>query len=110
MNALQNLPTTLLEMYDHILERIEDSSEETSMIARRALPWIAGARWPIRLAELAEAIMIEPRCRELNRDYLVISNAVILEVLSSLVIHETENDFVNLSHFSVLVCRLSARF
>jgi hypothetical protein len=42
-NTLQNLPTTLLEMYDRILERIEDYGEETAVIARRALRWIAGA-------------------------------------------------------------------
>ncbi|KAJ6570368.1 hypothetical protein B0H10DRAFT_1964734 [Mycena sp. CBHHK59/15] len=96
MSTLQNLPTTLLEMYDHILECIEDSGEETAAIAH----WIT--------AELAEAIMIEPCCMELNTYYLVTSNTVILKVLSSLVIHEAHTDVVNLSHFSVLEYLMSS--
>lgn len=95
-------------MYDRVLERIEDSGEETMEIARRALRWIVGATWPIRLGELAEAIMIEPCRTTLNTDYLVTSNAVILDILSCLVMHEGDNDVVKLSHFSVLVCRLFA--
>jgi hypothetical protein len=110
MSTLHNLPATLLEIYDYILGRIEDSGEETALSARRALRWIAGAQWPIRLAQLAEAVMIEPCRTNLNTDYLVTSNAVILEILSSLVIYEAANDVVKLSHFSVLVCRLSHRF
>ncbi|KAJ6568282.1 hypothetical protein DFH09DRAFT_1155120 [Mycena vulgaris] len=94
-------------MYDRILERIEDSGEETAVIARRALRWIAGAQWPITLAQLAEAIMIEPCSTELSTDYLVTSNAVILEVLSSLV-HKADNDAVNLPHFSILEYLISS--
>ncbi|KAF8214397.1 hypothetical protein K438DRAFT_1956474 [Mycena galopus ATCC 62051] len=44
--ALQNLPTTLMEMYDRILERIDEDNTE---IARRALRWLADVKRPLRL-------------------------------------------------------------
>ncbi|KAF7347065.1 ANK-REP-REGION domain-containing protein [Mycena venus] len=101
IRILHNLPTTLWETYDHIMQRIDDAGHETAEIARRALRWIVDVQWPIRLKQVAEAIMIEPQGK-FNPDYLLTSSAVIVEVLSSLVTHNTEDDSVYLSHFSVL--------
>jgi hypothetical protein len=104
--ALQNLPDGLTGVYDRILTRIP---EDTEVIARRALRWLADVKQPIRLVQLAEAVMIECSSSELNTDYWVSSSDVILEALSSLVMHNLNEDVISLSHMSVLVCQLSLR-
>ncbi|KAJ7265516.1 hypothetical protein C8J57DRAFT_389721 [Mycena rebaudengoi] len=103
--ALQNLPDKLFDVYDRILTRIH---EDTVEIARRALRWLADVRRPIRLEELAEAVMIESSATELSTEYSVSSDAVILEVLSSLVKHDFSDDSVSLSHMSVLEYLMSS--
>ncbi|KAJ6482446.1 hypothetical protein C8R45DRAFT_1001490 [Mycena sanguinolenta] len=100
--ALQTLPDKLFDVYDRILARI---SEDTADIARRALRWLADVRQPIRLDQLVEAVTIESGTTELSAEYSVSSNGVILDALSSLVIHVKHDpwvDFVSLSHMSVL--------
>jgi hypothetical protein len=101
--ALQNLPDKLVNVYDRILERID---QDTMVIARRALRWLADVKQPIRLDQLVEAVMIESYGTELNAEYSVTSDVVILEALSSLVKHNVHDGFVSLSHMSVLVCQL----
>ncbi|KAJ7906038.1 hypothetical protein B0H13DRAFT_2194496, partial [Mycena leptocephala] len=104
--ALQNLPTTLMEMYDRILERIDEDNIE---IARRALRWLADAKRPLRLAQLVEAIRIEPCGSELNEtDCYVLQNVMILEILSSLVTYNSKDGIISLSHMSVLEYLMSS--
>ncbi|KAJ7821943.1 hypothetical protein B0H14DRAFT_3732865, partial [Mycena olivaceomarginata] len=103
--ALQNLPDGLTGVYDRILTRIP---EDTEVIARRALRWLADVKQPIRLVQLAEAVMIECSSSELNTDYWVSSSDVILEALSSLVMHNLNEDVISLSHMSVLEYLMSA--
>ncbi|KAJ6581821.1 hypothetical protein B0H19DRAFT_1018794 [Mycena capillaripes] len=88
MGALRTLPSTLFDMYDHILKRIP---KQKMCIARRALRWLADVKRPIRLKELAEAIRIEFGDAGLNTRCSVSSNVVILEALSSLVIYDAED-------------------
>ncbi|KAJ7455528.1 hypothetical protein FB451DRAFT_1278062 [Mycena latifolia] len=104
--ALQNLPTTLMEMYDRILERIDEDNIE---IARRALRWLADVKRPLRLAQLVEAIRIEPYGNELNEtDCYVLQSVMVLEILSSLVTYNSNDGIISLSHMSVLEYLMSS--
>ncbi|KAF7377539.1 ANK-REP-REGION domain-containing protein [Mycena sanguinolenta] len=103
--ALQSLPEKLFDVYDRILRRIP---EDTADIARRALRWLADVRRPIRLDQLVEAITIESGAMELNTEYSVSSNSVVLDILSSLVKHDASDDSVSLSHMSVLEYLMSS--
>jgi hypothetical protein len=66
--AVKTLPKTLDEFYDRILLQIEEKVREQAHIA---LQWIAFAARPIRLEELAEAIIVnshaEPALDEEDR-------------------------------------------
>ncbi|KAJ7495237.1 hypothetical protein FB451DRAFT_1477831, partial [Mycena latifolia] len=98
--ALHNLPTTLMEMYDRILERIDEDNIE---IARRALRWLADVKRPLRLAELVEAISIKPCDGELHEtNCYVLQSIMVLEILSSIVIYNSNDGIISLSHMSVL--------
>ena len=55
--ALFNLPETLDETYERMLTKIEKRSRNDALVLLR---WIAYARSPPRLGELAEARIIEP--------------------------------------------------
>ncbi|KAJ7455515.1 hypothetical protein FB451DRAFT_1278026 [Mycena latifolia] len=104
--ALQNLPTTLMEMYHRILERIDEDNIE---IARRALRWLADAKQPLRLAQLVEAIRIDPCGSELNEtDCYVLQSVMVLEILSSLVTYNSNDGIISLSHLSVLEYLMSS--
>ncbi|KAJ7495296.1 hypothetical protein FB451DRAFT_1213777 [Mycena latifolia] len=104
--ALQNLPTTLMEMYDRILERIDEDNIE---IARRALRWLADVKRPLQLAQLVEAIRIEPCGGELNEtDCYVLESVMVLEILSSLVTYDSNDGIISLSHMSVLEYLMSS--
>ncbi|KIY69978.1 hypothetical protein CYLTODRAFT_488459 [Cylindrobasidium torrendii FP15055 ss-10] len=105
LDALDTLPVTLYGVYDRILARIE--SEDVAL-ARRALRWIVDAKSPIRLAQVAEAVTIEAGASELNEDYKVMANEDLVEILSSLVTHNSQDDLISLSHFSVLDYLLSS--
>jgi ankyrin repeat protein len=97
---LDTLPATLDETYDRLLIEILD---EHRHIAVSALTWLTVSERPLTLAELAEACVIDgsknPAFDPAER--LLTSN-IILNILSSLVSTQGENDSeVRLAHFSV---------
>jgi ankyrin repeat domain-containing protein 50 len=106
IEALRKLPDGLYATYDRILEKIDSEGEETASIAQRALRWLVGSIHPLRLSQIAEAIKIEPGRHDLNEDYELPADVIIVEVLSSLVQYDPENDSISLSHFSVQVCSM----
>ncbi|KAI0310905.1 hypothetical protein OF83DRAFT_1178084 [Amylostereum chailletii] len=100
-DALDRLPETLFSTYDRILSDIAGISKRAPTIAKRALHWLLGASTPLRLSQIAEAIKIKPRSRDLDEGYGIPRKHHLLKILSSLVLHDRETDVVVLSHSSV---------
>ncbi|KAJ7889168.1 hypothetical protein B0H14DRAFT_2562009 [Mycena olivaceomarginata] len=63
--ALKNLPEDLEDTYNEALDRIESQSKEDKALALLALTWVANAKRPLSVAELLEAIAIEPNTNHL---------------------------------------------
>lgn len=58
LETLESLPMTLVETYERIFTNIEKDYQKE---ARRALVWLAFSRRPLRVEELAEAAVIDPK-------------------------------------------------
>jgi hypothetical protein len=111
--ALKDLPKTLDDTYSRLFLDIDDAYREE---ARVALLWLAFSDRPLRLTELAEAIVVNPQSDPpLNPDERFPDSESVLQILSSLVSispHETEGDpmkTVTLAHFSVKEFLISDR-
>ncbi|KAL1682498.1 hypothetical protein EV122DRAFT_287123 [Schizophyllum commune] len=104
--ALNNLPKTLHETYERILQAIDRQGTDMARIAQRTLRWLVGAQRPIRLNEIQEAVMIEVDQDALNEDLGVFDPMDVLHTCSSLVSYDNAKGVVNLSHFTVQECLL----
>ncbi|KAF8434058.1 hypothetical protein L210DRAFT_2666668 [Boletus edulis BED1] len=100
LEALDNLPMGLEATYERILLGIDRRPSE-GKVARRALTWLVSASRPLILMEIIEALSIDLQRRTLDRGIAPIHKFALLDALGSLVVHDEETDFVNLSHFSV---------
>lgn len=97
--ALNSLPTGLDETYSRILMSLDQYQGKQAL---RALKWLIFSERPLELAELAEAVAIDP-------DNKLVYPQDVLEFLPSLVIIYEEGSFgrkfvrplVRLAHFSV---------
>ncbi|KAI5888570.1 uncharacterized protein SCHCODRAFT_02587820 [Schizophyllum commune H4-8] len=100
-HALNNLPKTLYETYERILQAIDRQGTDMARIAQHTLRWLVGAQRPIRLNEIQEAVMIEVGEDSLNEDLGVFDPMDVLHTCSSLVSYDNAKGVVNLSHFTV---------
>ena len=96
-NALGRLPSTLEETYERICINIH---EPDRIIASRALSFLLVSPRPFTLLELAEAVIVEPEMTRLDLEGRWFPDDL-LEVLGSLVVHDSSNDIVTLAHHSV---------
>ncbi|KAJ7476772.1 hypothetical protein FB451DRAFT_1461160 [Mycena latifolia] len=58
--ALQHLPKDLQHTYDEAMDRINYQTEEDRELGMLVLTWVANAKRPLSVAELQEALAIEP--------------------------------------------------
>ncbi|KAJ7710280.1 hypothetical protein B0H16DRAFT_640411 [Mycena metata] len=70
-DALPHLPKDLDRMYDETMERIDGQREEERELACRVLLWVANSERNLTVAELPEALAIEPGSRTLSVDNLL---------------------------------------
>ncbi|KAJ7249822.1 ankyrin repeat domain-containing protein [Mycena rebaudengoi] len=96
--ALQNLPEDLEHTYNEAMDRIEAQSKEDKAIAHLALIWVANAKRPLSVAELLEAIAIEPDTKSLDWEG-VMEMVVVLSVCAGLVIVDQDGT-VRLIHYT----------
>ena len=104
--ALATLPSDLSETYKRILLGIFNAGEATANTARRILMWLVGSMRPLRLAELEEAIMIEPGSVGLNKSLRLFNTTGILVICGGLVGGFFDGYYghcVRLSHYTVQV-------
>ncbi|KAJ7266730.1 ankyrin repeat domain-containing protein [Mycena rebaudengoi] len=97
--ALKNLPTDLEHTYNEAMGRIEAQSQDDRNIASRILIWIANAKRPLSVAELREAIAIEPGTKTLDRDGLLDPD-IFLSVCAGLVVINHADGHVRFIHYT----------
>ncbi|KAJ7266802.1 hypothetical protein C8J57DRAFT_1718035 [Mycena rebaudengoi] len=97
--ALKNLPKDLEHTYNEAMDRIEAQSEDDRNIARRVLIWIANAKRPLSVAELREAIAIEPGTKTLDQDSLLDLD-IFLSVCAGLVVINNADGSVRFIHYT----------
>ncbi|KAJ7278161.1 ankyrin repeat domain-containing protein [Mycena rebaudengoi] len=97
--ALENLPKDLEHTYNEAMDRIEAQSQDDRNIARRVLIWIANAKRPLSVAELQEAIAIEPGTKTLDRDGLLDPD-IFLSVCAGLVVINLADGTVRFIHYT----------
>ncbi|KAJ7444177.1 ankyrin repeat domain-containing protein [Mycena latifolia] len=97
--ALQHLPKDLQHTYDDAMERINHQTEEDRQLGMLALTWVANAKRPLSVAELREALSIEPESSFLDMDNLLDVD-IILSACAGLIIVEEAVSVVRLIHYT----------
>ncbi|KAJ7875515.1 ankyrin repeat-containing domain protein [Mycena olivaceomarginata] len=97
--ALQHLPTGLKDTYSEAIERINHQSEEDRKLGLLALTWVANAKRLISVAELQEALAIEPDSTSLDTDNILDIN-IILAVCAGLITVDKTVSLVRLVHYT----------
>ncbi|KAL8855889.1 MAG: hypothetical protein Q9178_007454 [Gyalolechia marmorata] len=99
--AIDNLPTTLDQLYDDAFHRIDVSNEDSRVFAHKALRWVAYTYRPLTVHELKEALAIEPGDEDFNPDAQPEIDDV-LEACVGLLIVNNESE-VRLVHYTAQV-------
>ncbi|KAJ7444021.1 ankyrin repeat-containing domain protein [Mycena latifolia] len=97
--ALQHLPQNLNHTYEEAMNRIKNQNEEDRQLALQALTWVAYAKRPLSVAELREALAIEPDATTLDADNLL-DISIVLSVCAGLIIVDEAMSVVQLIHFT----------
>ncbi|KAJ7824521.1 ankyrin repeat-containing domain protein [Mycena olivaceomarginata] len=97
--ALQELPTDLQHTYDDAMERINSQNADDKQLAHLTLTWVAYTKRLLSVAELCEALAIEPAAEDLDVDNLLDID-IILSVCSGLVIADETQSVVRLTHYT----------
>ncbi|KAL9618968.1 MAG: hypothetical protein Q9160_006362 [Pyrenula sp. 1 TL-2023] len=102
-DALEKLPRNLEDSYTRMLAHVKDRNIENLEIVRKALFWIAFTPVPLTLAQLREAISIEPQDTYRDKDKMITDQDDILRMLGSLVTVDLtqEDPVVSLTHFTL---------
>ena len=107
--VLRSLPRGLNETYARILERIIEHRKPDT--AKKVLIWIAGARRPLHLDELVEAISFEPgdTLWDQGRRRFPISQTRMLQNCGNLVTvtHSEDGDVIQIVHYTAFEFLLS---
>ncbi|KAJ7108274.1 hypothetical protein C8R44DRAFT_938293, partial [Mycena epipterygia] len=98
-DALQCLPRDLDQTYDEAMQRINSQNEDDKQLAKLTLTWVAYAKRPLSVAELQEALAINPDASTLDVDELLDIN-IILSVSAGLIIVDEVVSVVRLIHYT----------
>ena len=108
-NAVNSLPKEINEAYETEMIRIKRNGDGDYEIAKRALSWIYHAKRPLVMAELQEAITVDPiidiensdnDCADLDCDSFTDPQSII-DCCGSLILWERATDVVGFSHYTV---------
>lgn len=103
--VLRSLPDGLNETYARILERIKKDRKPD--VARRIFQWLAVARRPLSLDELAESTALEPGRFFWDERHRPTSSLRLLQDCGNLVTYCMEDKIVQFAHSTVLEFLLS---
>ena len=104
--ALSDLPNTLDETYDRILENIDRQHLE---YARTAFALLAVTCQPLKVEELAEAVVVSPYCKAIDIDDRLFDPKDIIKICGGLVVWVADTNEVRFAHYSVREYLLSSR-
>ena len=110
--ALRNLPTTLDELYDEAVQRIDFQNQDDKLLALKALRWVAYTYRPLRFRMLQQALAIEVGQVDFDEDSMD-PIGLIIDICAGLLIADSENKVVRLVHYttqSYLDSLLTSRF
>ena len=108
-DALESLPEGLTPTYQTEMKRLKDKGKVDYKIAKRAMSWVYWAKRPLYMAELREAIAVNPIIdvenapedyRELDCKRLT-DGDMIVQCCGSLIVWERSTDVVGFSHYTV---------
>ena len=94
--ALNHLPRSLEDTYERIISRIRETD---SVVAKRALTWLAFSARPLKLVELAEAVVVDLGITTMDAEARW-DPLDLLSVIGSLVIYSTDGN-ITLAHHSI---------
>ncbi|KAJ7443988.1 ankyrin repeat-containing domain protein [Mycena latifolia] len=97
--ALRHLPKNLKHTYEEAMNRIKNQNEDDRQVALQALTWVAYAKRPLTVAELCEALAIEPDATTLDVDNLLDIN-IVLSVCAGLIVVDEAMSVVRLIHYT----------
>ncbi|KAL9629558.1 MAG: hypothetical protein Q9204_005200 [Flavoplaca sp. TL-2023a] len=97
--ALENLPTTLDELYNEALHRIEAQSPDDQQLAFNALRWVAYTYRPLGFRALQEALAIETGEEDFDSDGLP-PISLVIDVCAGLLTADAETGKVRLVHYT----------
>ena len=100
--ALDDLPSSLNEMYERILLKIKEDVHAAEVV-RNALAWLIVALRPLQLSQIMDGLSVDPDQKVLSRDSGPLHGPALLDALGSLVTYNEVTDIVILSHFSIKV-------
>ncbi|KAM7191966.1 Ankyrin repeat-containing domain protein [Naviculisporaceae sp. PSN 640] len=102
LRALNELPPTLNETYDRILQRVaqERSRKDVVQLVKKSLHWICYSGQSLSSKQLCEAVSVDPRATSIAQDEIV-EEAAILRRCSSLIRRSASGDRFELAHFTV---------
>jgi hypothetical protein len=98
--ALAEMPRSLNETYATLLGRIPKSSPDRGLL-RRCLVWLCFAARPLRLAELAEGVILEHTDEGIDSDCRLHSPEILLDISQGLFDLDVKSGRVALAHSSV---------
>lgn len=85
-------------------------------LARHTFLWLVGAKRPLQLSEIAEALFLNPKDGSRNATRLpegsgseLLDNRLLVEICRNFVNHNEKTDILELSHFSIKVYILRNR-
>ncbi|KAJ6458689.1 ankyrin repeat-containing domain protein [Mycena vulgaris] len=97
--ALEKLPRDLDAAYKDTMERINQQNAGEKELALATLTWVANAKRVLTVAELQEALAIEPGSTRLDPDNRP-EISIVLAVCAGLVIVDDRSSVVRLVHFT----------
>jgi hypothetical protein len=97
--ALVNLPESLDNMYDEVLERIASQDTEDVDLAMRVLCWITHAFRPLSLQELQHALAVTAGDTELDEDALTDVD-LLIDVCAGIVTIDQASNVIRLVHYT----------
>ncbi|KAJ7659522.1 ankyrin repeat-containing domain protein, partial [Mycena rosella] len=98
-DALNNMPKDLEHTYNEAMERIDRQSEDDRNIAHLVLIWISNAKRPLSIAELQEALAIEPGDTTFDSDN-ILDVDIMLSVCAGLVTVDQTDHITRLVHYT----------
>ena len=101
LRSLKDLPKGLPATFRRVIRRLQDSTVANASLARKILEIVAGARRPLNLDELGEAMSVTPGDTLWDNSKLVTDVLKCLECCGSLLVVDEEFSTVHFAHSSI---------